>query len=316
VSTNKKLQVFVSSTFEDLRDQRQAAVEAILKSGHIPAGMELFAAGDESQMVVIRRWINASDVFLLILGRRYGSIEPTTGKSYVELEYEYAVERQKPLFATVMASKLLEITSPDAAAPYAAFRALVEQKMVKYWCEAKDIELAIHETLSEFTQRPEIRGWVRAEDTTNMGAISEEIARLSRENAHLRERLAAAESLRLLNSVTFEELFALLATTKREFQPTNTPEMNQLQSIAKFFGHEKPAPVDLFWHLSSKLQRGTHMSTSLQMAFALQLEEAGLISPPYPSQADTLYRITAIGTQFLLRLRNAYDMSVVEEFRA
>jgi hypothetical protein len=66
----KRLQVFVSSTFIDLRDERQAAVEAILSAGHIPAGMELFAAGDESQMEVIKGWIDQSDVYLLILGGR------------------------------------------------------------------------------------------------------------------------------------------------------------------------------------------------------------------------------------------------------
>ncbi len=75
----KRLQVFVSSTFSDLRDERQAAVEAILSVGHIPAGMELFAAGDESQMDVIKQWIDESDVYLLILGGRYGSIEPKSG---------------------------------------------------------------------------------------------------------------------------------------------------------------------------------------------------------------------------------------------
>ncbi len=70
----KKLQVFVSSTYLDLLTERQAAVEAILRAGHIPAGMELFAAGDQSQIKAIREWIEDSDVFLLILGGRYGSI--------------------------------------------------------------------------------------------------------------------------------------------------------------------------------------------------------------------------------------------------
>ena len=58
----KKLQVFVSSTYADLKEERQAAVEAILSARHIPAGMELFAAGDKSQMEVIKRWIDESDV--------------------------------------------------------------------------------------------------------------------------------------------------------------------------------------------------------------------------------------------------------------
>src|SRR6478735_3668192 len=99
---DKKLQIFVSSTFTDLIEERQAAVEAILSSGNIPAGMELFAAGDESQMSVIERWIDESDIYLLILGGRYGSIEPKSKKSYTQLEYEYAIKIKKPLFAIVI----------------------------------------------------------------------------------------------------------------------------------------------------------------------------------------------------------------------
>ncbi|MEB3312161.1 MAG: DUF4062 domain-containing protein [Snowella sp.] len=77
----RKLQVFVSSTYLDLKSERQAAVEAILTAGHIPAGMELFSAGDQSQWEVIKEWIDESDVFLLILGGRYGSIEPNSQKA-------------------------------------------------------------------------------------------------------------------------------------------------------------------------------------------------------------------------------------------
>jgi len=44
----RKLQVFLSSTYEDLIDHRLAAMEAILAAGHIPAAMEQFTAGDET----------------------------------------------------------------------------------------------------------------------------------------------------------------------------------------------------------------------------------------------------------------------------
>ena len=80
---DKKLQIFISSTYIDLKEERQAAVQAILKAGHIPAGMELFTAGDKSQMETIKRWIDESDIYMLILGGRYGSIEPTTSLSRV-----------------------------------------------------------------------------------------------------------------------------------------------------------------------------------------------------------------------------------------
>jgi hypothetical protein len=105
---SKKLQVFVLSTYVDLREERQTAVEAILLAGHIPAGMELFAAGSESQLDVVRRWIDESDVYMLILGGRYGSIEPKSGKSYTQVEYEYAAEKGKPLFALVMTDAVLD----------------------------------------------------------------------------------------------------------------------------------------------------------------------------------------------------------------
>ena len=82
---HKRLQVFVSSTFTDLIHERQAAVEAILVSGNFPAGMELFTSGDESQMDAIKQWIDESDIYMLILGGRYGSIEPKSGKSYTHL---------------------------------------------------------------------------------------------------------------------------------------------------------------------------------------------------------------------------------------
>ena len=85
-----------------------------------------------------------------------------------------------------------------------AFRTFVLQKMVRFWSEPNEIKLAIFETLAEFSRRSEMLGWVRAQDTVNIGKISEEAARLSHENADLREQLGAARSQRLINGLTFD----------------------------------------------------------------------------------------------------------------
>ena len=103
---NKKLQVFVSSTYTDLIEERQAAVKAILDAGHIPAGMELFKAG-KSQMKTIKKWIDESDVYMLILGGRYGSIEEESGLSYTELEYRYALSKNMPVFSIILGDNFL-----------------------------------------------------------------------------------------------------------------------------------------------------------------------------------------------------------------
>ena len=67
----KKYQIFISSTYEDLKEERDTAVKTILTLSHIPIGMEMFNAGDDKQWEVIRRTIDASDYYVLILGFRY-----------------------------------------------------------------------------------------------------------------------------------------------------------------------------------------------------------------------------------------------------
>lgn len=39
---DRRYQVFISSTFTDLKDERQAVLRAVLELDHMPAGMELF----------------------------------------------------------------------------------------------------------------------------------------------------------------------------------------------------------------------------------------------------------------------------------
>ena len=99
---NKKLQVFVSSTYTDLIEERQAAVQAILGAGHIPVGMEFFPLNNSSLSQTLFKIIDTSDVYVLILGSRYGSIDPESGISYTQLEYTYAIYKNMPVVAIVL----------------------------------------------------------------------------------------------------------------------------------------------------------------------------------------------------------------------
>ena len=47
---NKKYQLFVSSTFIDLQDERNKILKTLLDADCIPAGMEYFPAIDEDQL--------------------------------------------------------------------------------------------------------------------------------------------------------------------------------------------------------------------------------------------------------------------------
>jgi hypothetical protein len=168
---NSKLQIFISSTYTDLKVERQAAVEAILKAGHIPAGMELFTAGDQSQWEVIQRWITDTDIYMIILGGRYGSIEPDSGLSYTELEYDFAVRSGKPLFAVVVEDTALEkkglaldsgVREVDHPEKLKAFRTKVLSKMSSFFSDPKDVKLAVLETVPRLAADHKLKGWVRA----------------------------------------------------------------------------------------------------------------------------------------------------------
>ena len=87
---DKRYQIFVSSTFADLKDERQQVIQALMEMDCIPSGMELFPAQDDEQWDFIRRVINDCDYYLLIIGGRYGSLSGD-GVSYTEKEFDYAV---------------------------------------------------------------------------------------------------------------------------------------------------------------------------------------------------------------------------------
>jgi hypothetical protein len=191
----KKLQVFISSTYSDLKAERQAAVEAILKAGHIPAGMELFTAGDESQLQTIYRWIKSSDVYMLILGGRYGSIEQKTSLSYIELEYDFAVTNGLPFFSIVMTESQLSKRAQSNALAFIEkenpeglkqFREKVLSKTSSFFDDPKDIKLAVHETLNEFNSRYSLKGWVPGNEVPDPTPLYQEITSLKMERDNLR----------------------------------------------------------------------------------------------------------------------------------
>ena len=95
--TEKKYQVFISSTYEDLREERKSAVEAILITKNIPVSMESFTASSQEQFEYIKNCIRDCDYYILIIGGRYGTLHPELNLSYTELEFDYAKSLNKPI---------------------------------------------------------------------------------------------------------------------------------------------------------------------------------------------------------------------------
>jgi Domain of unknown function (DUF4062) len=298
MAQKKKLQVFISSTYSDLHEERQAAVEAILTAGHIPAGMELFAAGDESQMTAIKRWIDESDVYMLILGGRYGSIEPKSKKSYIQLEYEYALEKNKPLFAVVINEDYLEkkvkkygssVIEKDHPDKLKEFRELVCSKMVRFWSDPKDIKLSIMETIAEFSNRPDLIGWIPGNETINSGAVAEEIARLIKENTMLKEQMDdLSKTVNKFNGLSFDEMYSLLNSYTLHLETWEDESIQPVKEVMRIVTSkslsENTTLLHAYWALSRVLSIGVSQNTgNLKpiLPSIKKLIELGLIETEY-----------------------------------
>lgn len=98
----RKYQVFVSSTYEDLRQERWAVYSTLLEIGCIPVGMEFFPASEMNQLDYIKKMMDISDYYILIIAGRYGTIDSNTGKSYTENEFDYAESIGLPIMSFLL----------------------------------------------------------------------------------------------------------------------------------------------------------------------------------------------------------------------
>lgn len=271
MSTKKKYQIFVSSTYLDLKDERQAAVTAVLSSGNIPAGMELFASGDEEQMDLIEQWIDDSDIYFLILGTRYGSVEQKTGLSYTHREYEYAISKKMPFFALVIDESTpnykekVEENNIETLNKYYNFRGLIEGKHIRYWKNIEQMQFEILKSINHFERTKLMDGWVKGSGVYDYGQMADQLSKLSAENNDLRVRLAAYIESINYNGLSFDELMNLLsesieADLKRNLSK-NHSAMNEMVPIRNFYRQADFTLLHYLWIKRNQLSYGGTYST-------------------------------------------------------
>lgn len=187
---DKKYQVFISSTYEDLKEERDQAIKAVLEMGHIPVGMEMFSAGDEEQWQLIARQIESTDYYVIIVGHRYGSETPE-GISYTEKEYDYAKSCGVPILGFVIDDKAawpsdLVDTNSKKKKKLDLFKSKVKTKLVQFWSGKEDLHGKISISLIKAMNMNPRTGWSRADESIGVN-ITKELSRLSEENSRLRE---------------------------------------------------------------------------------------------------------------------------------
>lgn len=188
---DKKYQVFVSSTYEDLQEERKVVMESLLQMNCFPVGMEYFNASDESQWEVIKQLIDECDYYVLIVAGRYGSVEESTGKSYTQKEFEYAVSKGVPVISFLHKEpdslpKSKTEQNKDSEAKLSAFKDDVQKRLCKFWTTADNLASQVILSLNGLIKSKPRVGWVKADQLN---------AESSKEILKLREQIDALTTI-------------------------------------------------------------------------------------------------------------------------
>lgn len=105
MSGEKKLSninFFICSTYTDLQPYREAVIKKIRSKAGVINAQEFFGARDQKPLKTCLEEIRKSNIFILIVGMRYGTVIRNRDKSYVECEYEEAKKLKLPIFAYII----------------------------------------------------------------------------------------------------------------------------------------------------------------------------------------------------------------------
>ncbi len=190
ITMDKRYQVFLSSTFADLEEERKEVLAALQKADYFVAGMELFPSDDDESWEVIKRVIDQSDYYVLVIGGRYGSIGKG-GKSFTEMEYDYAKENRLPVLAFLhnapanLPSKFVEKLHPDKLEKFKTKIETLHNR--RSWSTKHDLATEVLASIGQTVNlRPRV-GWVRGNVAELNEVLSQKLEELRAENQLIRE---------------------------------------------------------------------------------------------------------------------------------
>src|SRR5262245_59497520 len=93
--------IYLSSTYEDLKDYRRVVFDALRRSGHQVVAMEDYVATDQRPLDKCLKYVGEADIYVGIFAFRYGYVPPaeqgnSNALSITELEFRHADKHKKP----------------------------------------------------------------------------------------------------------------------------------------------------------------------------------------------------------------------------
>jgi hypothetical protein len=232
--TPKRYQVFVSSTYRDLKHERAHILRALAEASYIAAGMEYFPAIDQEQFNFIKTIIDDSDYFVVIIAGMYGSLA-ADGLSYSEKEYEYALQKSLPIIALLHE----DITSLNVSARESNldkiekldnFRhRLSEGRMVSYWQDETQLCYRMLSSLAMTARTYPRDGWIRG--THDPADLLRRLIELEDLNKQLNAELTTLKEVPLLFHIRDRLSRSAIEVTYKSVEPANGQSQSETSAV-------------------------------------------------------------------------------------
>ena len=312
-----KYQVFVSSTYKDLVEERRQILDVLLMADCIPAGMESFVAQDDEQFNIIKKVIDLCDYYILILGRRYGSVSNKTGISYTEMEYNYAIEKGIPVLVFALSDDApnnnAEKEEDDIKrGKLAEFKSqAMTNRLASVWKDQSDligkVAISIMKAKSEIA-RP---GWHRGADKEKQDLL-DEINKLKEEKAQLIDKGIISkidEVEEKLQGKFYGSLITLHFTEKLVIITSHTTIDRQIieVSLDALFKHISVRltgrnSVKQFIDAISSYKKGYSVEVQDALIVKNKYEQLGIIQSYIDSSKEEVIELTKLGREIMNKL--------------
>ena len=325
---NKRYQVFVSSTFADLKDERSKVIQTIMELDCIPAGMEIFPAIDEEQFEFIKKIIDDCDYYILIIGGRYGSTS-LEGISYTEMEYNYAISKNIKVMA-FLHSHPEEIPLGKSELDSALrlkldeFRKKVSTgRLIKFWRVAEELPGQVALSLSKTIKTYPAIGWIRS-NTLVDPEVYKELNEVRKENKVLQAEIIKENKFQLENLADLDDKIKIFGKHSFYFNRQHySDDWEKVLTWGEIFSLISPyllnIPADsdikttigntIYNLLENKRSTGTtYLDDQIFQTIKIHLTAIDFINVDYSTNnkggKSLFWRITENGKQVMMQMRS------------
>lgn len=332
---DKRYQVFVSSTYTDLKEERWKAIQAVIELDCIPAGMELFPAIDEEQFEFIKKVINDCDYYILIIGGRYGSTT-AEGISYTEKEYDYAVSKGLKVIALIHGNP--EDIPFGKSEKDPILRERLEQfkkkvsggRLVKFWKSVDDLYNHVTVSLVHTMNKFPAVGWIRANRVASLELLTE-MNDLRKQNSQLQAAVAELNfEPKIENLAGLEDKIELKGRCWEKYY-RRYEAWSAILTWREVFGYISPYLVRIpndeyvktvltsaaFSRSGQSDGENPSLDHQLFRTIAVQLQALGLVKVQYSESTtgamNLFWSLTPSGERLMVELRTVKKVTALEQ---